>query len=143
LIEHHLKPIHHHRFASSINDESVHPKSSNHSGNLDHYHCGKLILHLLVAFGLWVFIMHHFSALFSMCHWFFVMLYLAGDYVVPSGPSPLYVTKSSDAGQIMFPNGQSPLYATKSSDEGQIMLPSGQSPLYETKSSNEGQIMLA
>ena len=32
-IEHHLKPIHHHRFASSINDLSVHPKSSNPPSN--------------------------------------------------------------------------------------------------------------
>jgi len=124
---------------------SIHPKSSNHSdsGNLDHHRCGELILRLLVAFGLWVFVMHHISALFSMCHWFFVMLYLAGDHVVPSRRSPLYVTKSSDEGQIMLPSGRSPLYATKSSDEGQIMFPSGRSPLYETKSSNERQIMLA
>jgi len=62
---------------------------------LDHYRCGELILQLLVAFGLWVFVMRHFQALFLMCHWFFVMLYLAGDHVVPSGRSPLYVTKSS------------------------------------------------
>jgi len=86
--------------------------------------------------------MRHFSALLYMCHWFFVMLYLARDHVVPSGRSPLYVTKSSDEGQIMLPSGRSPLYATKSSDEGQIMLPSGRSPLYETKSSDEGQIMM-
>ena len=86
------------------------------------YRCGELILRLLVAFGLWVFVMRHFSALFSMCHWFFVMLYLAGDHVVPSGRSPLYVTKSSDEGQIMLPSGRSPLYETKSSNEGQIML---------------------
>ncbi len=46
-----------------------------HSGNIDHYRCGELILRLLVAFGLWVFVTHHFSALFLMCHWFFVMLY--------------------------------------------------------------------
>jgi len=94
------------------------------------YRCGELILRLLVAFGLWVFVMHHFSALFS-------------DHVVPSGQSPLYVTKPSDEGQIMLPSGRSLLYETKSSDEGQIMLPSGRSPVYETKSSNEGQFMLA
>ncbi len=78
-----------------------------------------------------------------MCHWFFVMLYLAGDHVGIAGRSPLYVTKSSDEGQIMLPSGQSPLYETKSSDEGQIMLPSGRSLLYETKSFDEGHIMLA
>ena len=34
---------------------------------------------------------------------FYVMLQLAGDHVVPSGRSPLYVTKSSDEGR--WPRG--------------------------------------
>jgi hypothetical protein len=133
-----------------------------HSGNIDHYCCGELILRLLVAFSLWVFVMRHFLALFSMCHWFLSCSILL-EIMLPSGRSPLYVTKSSDEGQIMLPSGRSPLYETKSSDEGQIMLTllvevhctrqspptganhvdlAGRSPLYETKSSNEGQIML-
>ena len=88
------------------------------------YRCGELILRLLVAFGLWVFVMCHFSALCLMCHWFLScsILLEIGDHIVPSGQSPLYVTKSSDEGQIMLPSGRSPLYETKSSDEGQIML---------------------
>ena len=86
-IEHHQKPIHHHRFASSINDQSVHPKTSNHSGKLDHYRYADLILGLLAVLGLWVFVMRHFSMLFSMCHWFFVMLYLAGDHVAQRAKS--------------------------------------------------------
>jgi hypothetical protein len=86
-IEHHQKPIHHHRFASSINDQSVHPKTSTHSGKLDLYRYVDLILGLLVVLGLWVFFMCHFEMLFSMCHWFFVMLYLAGDHVAQRAKS--------------------------------------------------------
>ena len=44
----------------------VHPKSSHHSGNLDHFRCGELIPRLLVAFGLWVFVLCHSLVL----HWF-------------------------------------------------------------------------
>ena len=58
-IEHHLNNSPY-RFASSIKRLSVHPKSSNHSGNLDHYRCGELIVRLLVAFGLWVFVLRRF-----------------------------------------------------------------------------------
>jgi hypothetical protein len=57
-----------------------------HSGNIDHYRCGELILRLLVTFGLWVFVTR-FLVLFSMCHWFFVMLYLAGDHVAQRAKS--------------------------------------------------------
>jgi len=57
----------------------------NHLGNLDHCHCGELILGLLAAFGLWVFVLHHFLALLSMCHWFYVMLYLVMRSLRPRG----------------------------------------------------------
>jgi len=70
--------------------------------------------------------MRHFQALFLMCHWFFVMLYLAGDHVVPSGQSPLYVTKSSDEGQIMLPSGE--VHCTRQSPpmRGRSCCPAGE-----------------
>jgi hypothetical protein len=58
-IEHHRNNSPY-RFALSIKRLSVHPKSSNHSGNLDHYRCGELIIRLLIALGFWVFILRHF-----------------------------------------------------------------------------------
>ncbi len=86
LIKHHQKPIHHHHFALSIYNQSVHPKTSNHSGKLDLYQYVDLILGLLVVLGLRV-VMCHFSMLFSMCHWFFVMLCLTGDHVAQRAKS--------------------------------------------------------
>ena len=75
LIEHHLNNSPY-RFASSIKRLSVHPKSPNHSGNLDHYRCGKLIIRLLAAFGLWVFVSRRFvGATFGVSFFFYVMLY--------------------------------------------------------------------
>jgi hypothetical protein len=107
----------------------------NHSGNLDHYHCGELILRLLVAFGLWVFVLRHSSALLSMCHWFYVMLYLVVRSLWPRGLKSVVRDKVLRWGALaqrvevrctwqspptrgVGPEGRSPLYVTKSSDEG-------------------------
>jgi hypothetical protein len=141
-IEHHLinSPY---RFASSIKRLSVHPKSSNHSGNLDHYRCGELIIRLLVAFGLWVFVLRRsFGATLGVSLFLYVMLYFVIRSLRPRGSKSVVRTKSSDKGQIMLPNGRSPLYVTKSSDEGHHGARAWPSPLYVTKSSEQGQCPL-
>jgi hypothetical protein len=140
-IKHNLKPIHHHRF---VHQRLKRPpkifKPFRLSRSLSI--CRSDSRTTRVVFGLWVFVMHLFLVLFSMCHWFLSCSILL-EIMLLSERSPLYMSKSSNEGQIMLPTGRSPLYATKSSNEGQIMLPSGRSLLCETKSSDEGQIILA